>query len=131
MKKIFVFIITLLLMAGASQVQAQQFDPPKSGAVLRLETYQYELKPGHDISTDLWLVRSKRNKKTKFGDFQAKAPTGITVKIDAKENQDVYSMYVTAEQNVEPGNYSIILSAKGKNAHQVKSVVISLKVNKS
>ena len=107
--------------------QAQVLDPPKDGAVLRMENYTVQLNPGESITEKVWLVRSKSYKKAKFGGITASSPEGIELIFTPIEGEpDVYQMKISADESVELKKYNIMLKGEGKNSHKVKIRQLSL-----
>ncbi len=118
------------LMIGVLPVSAQDLEPPKNGAVLRLENNNHKIAIGETLLTDVWLVRSKTNRKTSFEGLKASAAPGLLIKFTPhNQHPDRYVMNISVASEVEPGKYAVLVKGKGKNAHRVKGTTFSLVVS--
>lgn len=128
MKKIIIPFFVIFLFSF-SQIQAQDLTPPKDGAALRMKSHNHEIKVGDDASTDVWLVRSKKRKKTSFEGLKASAPKGLEVNFEpSSDNPDLYTMKISANSEVVPGQYMLIIKGDGNNAHRLTGTTCTLTV---
>lgn len=120
------FIFFLFTVAG---LQAQDLTPPKDGAALRMKSHNHEVKAGDAATTDVWLVRSKKRKKTSFEGIKATTPKGLDVNFEpSSDNPDHYTMKVTANNDMKPGQYMLIIKGDGNNAHRLTGTTCTLTV---
>lgn len=127
MKNMFLLLGAVLIFVLPTS--AQDLNPPKTGAVLRLQNTQQKLAIGEDINADIWLVRSRSSKKTAFEGLKANAAPGVLIKfIPHNQQPDRYVMNISVASAVEPGTYTVLVKGKGKNAHKVKGTTFSLVV---
>ncbi len=125
--KLFSFII-LSSFIGFTGI-AQDLNPPKDGAVVRLSNTKLEVTIDKELSNDVWLVKSKRYEKRNFGGLQAKAPAGVTISFEPKDEiKNVFTMKIKLDAEAKPGKYMVVIKGSGENAHKVKSSLISLVV---
>ncbi len=122
------FFVSLMLFAVLT-ISAQEITQPKKGAVLRMDSYSLELPGGANLNTDVFLIRSKVNQKTKFGGIQVQTSGGIVVGINADANHsDVYHLEIEVDDSVEPGKYFILLRGAGRNSHLIRGIIFSVVV---
>ncbi len=127
MKNTFLLIGAFLLFAFP--MSAQDITPPKTGAVLRMENTNHKLAIGEDFSSEIWLIRSKANKKTTYEGLKANAAPGVLVTFKPDNQQpDRYVMNISVAPAVNPGKYTVLVKGKGKNAHKLKGTTFSLVV---
>ena len=123
------FLLTISLTLCAATLWAQDMTPPKTGAVLRLESTQKAVNLGDDAQTDVWLIRSKTSRKTSFEGIKANAAPGVLVTFQAHNQEpDRYVMNISVAPAVKPGKYTVLLKGQGKNAHKIKGTTFSLVV---
>lgn len=128
MKK-FTTSLFVIFFFSCAAIYAQDLTPPKDGAALRMKSNNHEIKIGDAASTDIWLVRSKRGKKTSFEGLKATAPKGLEVNFQASSNDpDHYTMQVSANSEVQPGQYMLIIKGAGSNSHQLTGTTCTLTV---
>ncbi len=120
------FTIMCLTVIGG---YAQDLTPPKDGAVIRLVNTKIEVSGDKDLSNEVWLVKSKRYQKRNFGGLEAKAPEGVKITFDAKdESKNSFMMNVKVGDDAKPGKYMVVIKGSGENSHKVKSSLISIVV---
>lgn len=128
MKKFTIPLFAILLFSFAS-INAQDLTPPKDGAALRMKSNNHEIKIGDAASTDIWLVRSKRGKKTSFEGLKATAPKGLEINFEASsDDPDHYTMQVSANSELQPGQYMLIIKGDGNNSHRLTGTTCTLTV---
>lgn len=128
MKK-FTIPLFILFFFAFSSIQAQDLTPPKDGAALRMKSHNHEIKVGDAASTDVWLVRSKKRKKTSFEGLKATSPKGLEVDFEpSTDNPDHYTMKISANTEVKPGQYMLIIKGDGNNAHRLTGTTCTLTV---
>ena len=122
-------IIILLTLVFTLPALSQDHSVPKSGAALYLDSNQHSIEIGQSISADVWLVRSKANKKTAFDGLKANAAPGLLVKlVPHNQDPDRYVMNISVASEVDPGKYAVLVKGQGKNAHKIKGTTFSLVV---
>ncbi|MEL7004811.1 MAG: hypothetical protein AAFN93_19045 [Bacteroidota bacterium] len=128
MKKFIIPLFAIICLSVGS-LKAQDMTPPKDGAALRMKSHNHEVKIGDGATTDVWLVRSKKKKKTKFEGLKATAPKGLEINFEASgENPDHYKMQVIANAEVKPGQYMLIIKGDGNNSYQLRGTTCTLTV---
>ena len=121
------FIAFALILVFPFLTQAQTFDKPDRGAVIRMNNYSHELKAGTSATLEVWLIKSKRDEKRTFGNLVASQPNGIKVNFEAQEG-GLYTMNIETDSSVKPGNYMLIIKGSDQNAHKVRNTTFSLVV---
>jgi len=122
------FFVSLMLFAVLT-TSAQEITQPKKGAVLRMHSYSLEVPGGGNLNTDVFLIRSKVNRKTKFGGIEAQTKGGIEVAVNADANHsDVYHLEIKVDDLVEPGKYFILLRGAGRNSYLIRGIIFSVVV---
>ncbi|MEM7551468.1 MAG: hypothetical protein AAF363_17430 [Bacteroidota bacterium] len=116
----FIFVFPLLS-------QAQTFDKPERGAVIRMNDYSHKMQAGTSSSVETWLIKSKREQKREFGNLVSSQPNGLKVSFEPKEG-DLYLMTLEASNDIKPGSYTLMIKGSGKNAHKTRSTTFNVNV---
>lgn len=125
MKKHIAFLTLLLL---GTLAMAQNFDAPRKGAKIYAQEYTITLDAESEATFDLWIVRSRMAKKAEFiaPTLRSSSDLAFVVKQDT-EDVDHYMITVSAE-NVDPGQYTTIVSSKNTGTHQVTGTTLSINI---
>lgn len=122
-----IFTILSVLVLFTLPSQAQNLTPPDDGAAVRLMDTKLEVSTAKEFSTDVWLVKSKRYTKRAFGNLQAKAPKGVEIYFQPKDdNKNVFTMNIKVTEEADLGKYMVIIKGSGENSQKVKSSLLSL-----
>lgn len=129
MKKYFTIPVALLLL-NMGPALAQNLNPPKDGAAIRLVNNKIEVSPAKEYTVDIWLVKSKRYASREFGGLQARGPEGVNVSFEPKDkHKDVFSMKIKVAEEASRGKFTMMIKGMGENSQKVKSSVVSLVVS--
>lgn len=125
MKKHIAFITLLLL---GTQAMGQDFKAPKNGAKIYAKEYTITLDEGGEAEFDLWIVRSRLTKRTKFLSPKLSGSSGLTFEVTTdSDNADHYMVKVKAE-SVVPGAYTVTVSSRSNSSHKVTGTTLSFNV---
>lgn len=122
------YIASLSLILLGFIAFSQDFKAPKQGAKIFANEYVLTLDQNGETTFDLWIVRSKMAKRTKFTDpkLVSKADLAFEVVTDP-ENKDHYTVTVSAS-NVQAGQYSTTVSSKSNSSQKVTGTTLSFQV---
>ncbi|NQZ74829.1 MAG: hypothetical protein HRT61_01780 [Ekhidna sp.] len=122
------YIATLSLMLLGFISFSQEFKAPKTGAKIFAQEYMFSLDQNGETSFDLWIVRSKMARRTKFTapKLVSSSDLQFTVEQDS-ENQDHYVVTVSAN-NVPAKQYSATVSSKSNGSQKVTGTTLSFQV---
>ena len=122
------WFLSLAMSAIVSIGFAQQFEQPKEGAEIRLSSYEIDLNASDEAKLDIWVVRSKKAKKSKFDAPKLLGSADLEIAIVQDPNdQDHYVATVKAE-NVENGTYFYTVSSRSRSIQKVKGTTVSFNV---
>ncbi|MEP0984082.1 hypothetical protein [Ekhidna sp.] len=125
MKKHIAFLSLLLL---GTLAMGQDFEAPKKGAKIYAKEYTITLDEGDDKTFELWIVRSRLAKRTKFSAPKLLSSSGLTFDVTTDiENADHFTVKVNAE-SVVPGAYTVTVSSRSNSSHQVTGTTLSFNV---
>ena len=118
--KLSLTICAFMLIAAA--VQAQEL--PKSGIVVKLDTYELDVTSG-SAETKVYLLRSKRLRKVKAGiTVQKNDDLNITLEPIAAE-ADAYTLRVEATA-ATAGNYTLMIDGEGRWKNEIRSTTFTI-----
>lgn len=124
MKKLTI-VLSFALALLTSFAQAQEFEKPKSGAVLELTETSMDLAAGGEISFDVWVNRSKKASRTKILAPKFSGSKAISFEVEADEN-DKNHFVVTATASADAkGKLTYIVSSSSIGYHQVKGKTVT------
>lgn len=105
---------------------------PKKGAILVIEEKSFNI-TSHEVTTaEIELVRSKINRKTKFGGLSAGTPEGITINFEKDEiNNNLYIMTISADESAKKDAYTIIIKGKGDNSSKIRGTAIKVTLDEN
>ena len=125
MKKHITFLTLLLLGTLAT---AQNFEAPRKGAKIFAQEYSISLEAESETTFDLWIVRSRMAKKAEFLIPTLRSSSGLAFEVKQDtENVDHYVVTVSAK-DVDPGQYTTIVSSKTNGTHQVTGTTLSFNI---
>ena len=122
-----ILVLALIIFAGTTF--AQDLTPPKQGAVIRMETFSYDINSGDELAAEVYLVKSKSSKRTKFDGLVVRGPKGIDATIEERGNN--FLMKIKIDDELAPAKYTLMLEGKGRNAHKIRSATFALNVTES
>ncbi|MDW3195125.1 MAG: hypothetical protein R8G66_22315 [Cytophagales bacterium] len=125
MKNLKLSLILFAFMVVASAVQAQEL--PKSGIVIKLDSYELDLTSG-SAETKVYLLRSKRLRKVKTElAVQKNDDLNITLEPIAAE-ADAYTLRVEATSTTT-GNYTLMIDGAGRWKNSIRSTTFTVTSN--
>ncbi|MEQ9405438.1 MAG: hypothetical protein RIM99_17745 [Cyclobacteriaceae bacterium] len=128
MKKLSIFFSVLLISAVAF---AQNFELPKTGAKIYLSKASIEVGVNDETTLELWIVRSKRAKKSKFDapKFLGSKDVEFTI-TQNPENPDYYKVTLRTK-DVKTGKYFYTISSRSRSTQKVTGTTASVIVGES
>ena len=128
MKK-WITLIAMNLIVGFAF--AQNFETPRDGAKIYLSSYDIELNAASEEQLELWIVRSRKAKKTKFEQPKIMGSKDLTVEvIQDQENIDHYFVKFKPV-NQQNKAYFYTVSCKSKGTQKVVGTTISVNVTQA
>ncbi len=122
MKNLKLSLILFAFMVVASAVQAQEL--PKSGIVIKLDSYELDVTSGA-AETKVYLLRSKRLRKVKTGiTVQKNDDLNVTLEPIATE-ADAYTLRVEAT-DATAGNYTLMIDGEGRWKNEIRSTTFTV-----
>lgn len=122
MKKYITFLT--LLMLGTLAI-AQNFEAPRKGAKIYAQEYTITIDAESEATFDLWIVRSRMAKRADFIAPTLRSSSGLTFIVE-QDAKDVDHYLITASaKDVDPGQYTTIVSSKINGTHQVTGTTLS------
>jgi hypothetical protein len=126
MKKHFTsLLLSALFLATISGLYAQEL--PKSGAVIRSEAQNIQIKSGDTFETELKIIRSRVEKRTQFDIPVVQEIQGLHASITATDVIDVYTLKLTAT-TLEAGDYLLIIKGAGENRRYLTSLALPVTI---
>lgn len=125
MKNLKLSLILFAFMVVASAVQAQEL--PKSGIVIKLDTYELDVTSGA-AETKVYLLRSKRLRKVKTG-LTVQKNDDLTVTLEPIATEiDAYTLRVEAT-DATAGNYTLMIDGAGRWKNEIRSTTFTVVSN--
>lgn len=122
------YIALLSFLLVASIAFSQNFEAPKKGAKIYVESNALTLQAGEETTFDLWIVRSKFAKKTNIFEPSFMTSSELTFSVVQDEaDKDHYSVTVSAA-NASAGTYSSTVSARSIGTQKVIGTTLSFDV---
>ncbi|WP_425390543.1 hypothetical protein [Ekhidna sp.] len=123
------FIAVLSFIVLTTFAFGQNFEAPKKGAKIYAQEYVINIDQDGEASFDLWIVRSKISKRTKFEAPRLLTSSGLSFNVQQdEENRDHYVVTASAS-DVNIGQYTITVSSRGVGPHKVTGTTLSFNVN--
>lgn len=122
--------ITITLIAVLISVAsfAQDFEVPKKGAKIYLESTELEVAENEEMTFDLYLVKSRSARKASFEAPGFLAPDGLDFSIQQDENEAGHYTVSLKANEIETGNYSVTVTGKRSGIHTVTGSILSINV---
>jgi hypothetical protein len=125
MKKLRLLIIAAMLVA-VTTLHAQE--APRKGAILKSDQNTLVIKADQEIEANITLLRSKMERKRKFGTPVIQNIDGLVATVTPVEGTpDTYVLNLKAT-SITPGNYNLIVKGGGNNKHLITGTMLSLVV---
>ncbi len=105
-------------------------DIPKKGALIWSESSEIKLLSTQVTDVEIKIVRSKVERKRKFGVPIVQAPKGLEVTVTPTETPDLFVMSLKPIE-IAPGNYNLIVKGGGLNKHIITGAMMSLVIEES
>lgn len=122
MKNIKLPIIVFALMMVFTSAQAQEL--PKSGIVIKLDSYELDITTG-SAETKVYMLRSKRLRKVKTG-LKVQKNDALKVSLEPIENEaDAYTLRVEAT-DATAGNYTLMIDGEGRWKNEIRSTTFTV-----
>lgn len=126
MKKLLTLTGILLILLGASSMAIAQ-DIPKSGAVIRCDDQSITLTTGQTTEVEIYIARSRGERKTKFDTPVVQAIEGLHASITPTEVKDTYVLAMTPTSLPE-GGHLLIIEGSGQYKRYLTSKALSIKM---
>ena len=127
MKKLSI-LSSIFFLFAVSIVSAQELEAPKTGAKIFLSNSNFELNSNDEVTFDLWVVRSKKAKKSKFDQPKFLGSKDLTFELTQNaSNPDNYKVVVRTN-GVNPGEYFYTISSRSRSVQKVTGTTVSVKV---
>ena len=122
---------TLIAIFMVGTAMAQDFEAPKKGAKIFVDSNEIQINQNDELSFDVYLVKSKGAKKATFETPKFSSPEGLDffVKEDATDPSH-YTVMLKASE-IATGDYSIMVNGKRSGIHTVTGTIMSVTVNPS
>ena len=118
-------LIVFALMIVFSSAQAQEL--PKSGIVIKLDSYELDITKGA-AETKVYLLRSKRLGKVKAG-LAVQKNDDLNITLEPVLNEaDAYTLRVEAT-NATAGNYTLMIDGEGRWKNEIRSTTFTVTSN--
>lgn len=128
MKKLVVLAI-LSVVSGTSF--AQNFEAPKQGAKIYLSANEVEMNIATASKVDIWVVRSKKAKKSNFDTPKFLGATDMGISIEVDENDPNHFVATLNAAGVKNGKYFYTVSSRSRSVQKVTSATIAVVVGTS
>ena len=126
MKKHITLLSLLLLVASVTM--AQDFETPQRGAKIYAQEYSVDIDASGEASFDLWIVRSKYARKSKFSTPKLNTSSGLAFDVQQdSENKDHFIVKVNAD-NVADGQYTVMVSSSSTGIQKIVGATLSFNV---
>ena len=124
-------LTTLFVLCIGSVTVAQEFEVPKKGAKIYVETNALEVEEAGQITFDLYLVKSKAAKRVSFDDPRFLAPDGLDFFVKKDEDDPSHYEVILQANQIQSGSYSVTVMGKTSGAHSVTGTILSCNVKSS
>lgn len=128
MKKL---ILSLAICALVSISFAQQFEQPSEGAQIHLSAYEIDLKSTDETKLDIWVVRSKKAKKSKFDTPKFLGPDDLEIVISQDANDADHYVATIKSNGLADGKYFYTVSSRSRSIQKVKGTTVSFVIGGS
>ncbi len=109
----------------------QDFKAPKTGAKIYAKEYIISLDAESETTFDLWIVRSKSAKKAKFNAPTLLSSSGLKFKVEEDVNDKDHFIITASAKDVEVGQYTTTVSARGAGTQKVTGTTLSFDVTQA
>lgn len=128
MKKV---LLTLILASIFFAGFAQQFEVPKEGAKIYLSSNDVNVNSEDEIKLDVWVVRSKRAKKSKFDTPKFLGSNELTTKITSDQSNPDHYIATLKLSNVPNGTYFYTVTSRSRSIQKVTGTTLTITVEKA
>lgn len=124
------WILTLAMTAIVGIGFAQQFEAPRDGAKIHLSTYELDLESTGEATLDLWIVRSKRARKSNFDTPKFLGTNDLSIKLEQDPNDANHFVVAVKTEGVASGKYFYTVASRSRSVQKVKGTTVTFNVGK-
>ena len=117
--------VLLMVSTFVGVASAQKFDPPKDGAKIHLSSYEVELNQAEEATVDIWVVRSKRARKSTFDAPKFLGPDSLDIQITQDPADQNHFVATVNAKGVSIGSYFYTVTSRSRSTQKVKGTTIS------
>lgn len=108
---------------------AQDFEAPKKGAKIYIESNSLEIDENEKVSFDIYLIKSRSARKATFENPKFLGPKGIEFEVTQDASDPTHYTVSAKADQIASGDYSVTVTGKRSGIHAVTGTILSLKVN--
>ena len=122
------WIVLLALNMVVGLGFAQQLEQPKEGAQIYLSNYQVDVDSNDEVKLDLWIVSSKKAKKSKFDTPKFLGAQDLNITVEADPNEKDHFIATVKTDGVSNGTYFYTVSSRSRSIQKVKGTTVTFNV---
>ena len=125
------WIVIVTMNASVGIGLAQPFDAPRDGAKIYLSSYEINMAANDEAQLDLWIVRSKKAKKSKFDVPKFLGPDNLEIQLKQDPNDANHFVAIIKTKGVANGKYFYTVSSRSRSVQKVKGTTVTFNINKA
>lgn len=121
-------ILLILFITTVIFGNAQTFEQPKDGAKIYLSENEVGISTGEEATIDVWVVRSKRAKKSKFDAPKFLGSSDLDIQIVQDPNDANHFIATVKTTGVKNGKYFYTVSSRSRSIQKVTGTTVTINV---